>query len=387
MATAAREEKQKQPYEGSGAGGKFRKTPFRRTTQATPYDRPSTALRNPSTANSGWISKLVDPAQRLITYSAHRLFSTVFNKRLPPPSTEAYHEAKIKDKEKVGMDPPVVQKGAIDKNAAPSTTSDRDGFTLLEQILEQKTFTRLEIDRLKELLHSRTVDISVENEQKRSEVIPSKAVVSHDGKENLLKPHCKIKVASIATLFNPCCQYKSLMKMLLHLQSWQKLTWAVGPQNVPFPSKSPLMSVVPRISGNGAVLENGFATPRSRGRSAIHSMARTPYSRVQTSSTFKGVGSTVDTHGGPSSSSQSVWEQIQPSGSKQGVLKRRFSVLDNDIGSVGPMRRIRPKPNLLSSRGLNSPISSSAVSIHGTRISSGASPKPIIFHKEATLIG
>lgn len=87
MATAAREEKQKQPYEGLGAGGKFRKTPFRRTTQATPYDRPSTALRNPSTANAGWISKLVDPAQRLITYSAHRLFSTVFNKRLPPPST------------------------------------------------------------------------------------------------------------------------------------------------------------------------------------------------------------------------------------------------------------------------------------------------------------
>jgi hypothetical protein len=57
--------------------------------------------------------------------------------------------------------------------------------------------------------------------------------------------------------------------------------------SVPFPSKSPLLSVVPRISGNGAVPENGFATPRSRGRSAIHSMARTPYSRVQTSSTFK----------------------------------------------------------------------------------------------------
>lgn len=42
---------------------------------------------------------------------------------------------------------------------------------------------RLEIDRLKELLHSRTGDISIENEEKRSEVIPSKAVVSHDGKE------------------------------------------------------------------------------------------------------------------------------------------------------------------------------------------------------------
>ncbi|OMO52489.1 hypothetical protein COLO4_37176 [Corchorus olitorius] len=37
------------PYDGGlGAGGKFRKWPFRRTTQTTPYDRPPTALRNPS---------------------------------------------------------------------------------------------------------------------------------------------------------------------------------------------------------------------------------------------------------------------------------------------------------------------------------------------------
>ncbi|XP_068342804.1 nuclear pore complex protein NUP1-like [Pyrus communis] len=47
MASAAREEKQKQAYEGLGAGGKIRKTPFRRTTQATSYDRPPTILRNP----------------------------------------------------------------------------------------------------------------------------------------------------------------------------------------------------------------------------------------------------------------------------------------------------------------------------------------------------
>lgn len=57
--------------------------------------------------------------------------------------------------------------------------------------------------------------------------------------------------------------------------------------SVAFPSKLSLMSVVPRFSSTGAAPENGFATPRSRGRSAIHSMARTPYSRVQTHSTFK----------------------------------------------------------------------------------------------------
>lgn len=76
------------PYEsaGLGAGGKFRKRPFRRN-QTTPYDRPPPPpLRNPSTARSyGWLSKLVDPAQRLITTGAHMLFSSVFRKRLPPP--------------------------------------------------------------------------------------------------------------------------------------------------------------------------------------------------------------------------------------------------------------------------------------------------------------
>jgi len=80
----AREEN---PYEGGGGGGggfgKFRKRPLRKT-QTTPYDRPPTALRNPN-RNNGWFSKLVDPAQRLIASSAHKLFGSVFRKRLPAP--------------------------------------------------------------------------------------------------------------------------------------------------------------------------------------------------------------------------------------------------------------------------------------------------------------
>lgn len=48
----------------------------------------------------------------------------------------------------------------------------------------------------------------------------------------------------------------------------------------PFPQKSPTMSLVTKPSGQRP-LENGFVTPRSRGRSAVYSMARTPYSRPQ----------------------------------------------------------------------------------------------------------
>ncbi|RWW74691.1 hypothetical protein BHE74_00017365 [Ensete ventricosum] len=78
-------------YEG-GIGGKLRRRPLRRAA-ATPYDRPPTAARGlvvqPSEPEgSGWLAKLVDPASRLITSSASKLFSSVFRKRLPAPSVD-----------------------------------------------------------------------------------------------------------------------------------------------------------------------------------------------------------------------------------------------------------------------------------------------------------
>ncbi|KAM2065072.1 hypothetical protein ACFX1T_028096 [Malus domestica] len=389
MASPAREEKQKQAYEGLGAGGKFRKTPFRRTTQATPYDRPPTTLRNPSAANDGWLLKLVDPAQRLISTSAHRLFSSVFRKRLPPPqspSTGVNHEANMKEKEEVTMDLSGVLKGTIDQcsdPSHPSTTDDGGKLTDLQQILEQKTFTRSEIDRLTALLHSRTVDMPIENLEKRSEGIPSKSAVSHDGKEEFPKTPLLDKngidsrlasnpVVSPSVLDEDVASPAELAKAYMGSRPSKVSPSVLGLRSqthhedspilssVPFPSKSSMMSLVPRNSGSEGAPPNGFVTPRSRGRSAIYSMARTPYSRVHTITTFKGAGSTFNAYGG-ASSSQSVWEHSQPSGSKQGASKRRFSVLDSDIGSVGPIRRIRQKPNLLSSRGLSSPVSSTTI--------------------------
>lgn len=84
MAAAARESNERS-LEDRGGYGKSRKRPFRRSTHTTPYDRPATAIRNPSGVSDGWLSKLVDPAQRLIAYGAHKLFASVFRKRLPAP--------------------------------------------------------------------------------------------------------------------------------------------------------------------------------------------------------------------------------------------------------------------------------------------------------------
>ena len=48
------------------------------------------------------------------------------------------------------------------------------------------------------------------------------------------------------------------------------------------------------------------------------------------------------------------------------LLKRRNSVLDSDIGSVGPIRRIRHKLNLLSSKSSRTAIGGSPLSATGT---------------------
>lgn len=75
------------PYQSGGAGGKLRKKPYRRNIPVTPYDRPPTSLRN-NNSNQSLLTKIVDPASRLISAGAHRLFD-VFRKRLPSLSLQA----------------------------------------------------------------------------------------------------------------------------------------------------------------------------------------------------------------------------------------------------------------------------------------------------------
>ncbi|KAK6929005.1 hypothetical protein RJ641_005210 [Dillenia turbinata] len=348
MATAG-----EKPYEGAGgSGGKFRKRPFRKTHKTTPYDRPPTAVRNPTIIHGGdgsrgrWFSRLVDPASRLITASAYRLFGSVFRKRLPPPQPLA----------------------------SPSGT---EGEPEQEDVLRESVQN---IDHLMALLHSRTVDTPVANE-KRPEVLPLLPVAIHERREELtndvvqdnrVESHRSLAIVSTPVVnarvleedvASPAELAKAYMgsrpskvsPSMLGLRSQPLRQDAPLLDNQPLASHSPIISRVPNSSFHGA-LENGFTTGRSRGRSAIYSMARTPYSRGHLAGNFKGAISVNNSNGRPSlSSSQFTGEENSPSESKQMVLKRRSSVLDNDIGSVGPIRRIRQKPNLLSSRNLSIP--------------------------------
>ncbi|KAF9676510.1 hypothetical protein SADUNF_Sadunf08G0009400 [Salix dunnii] len=420
MAAAARESNERS-LEDRGGYGKSRKRPFRRSTHTTPYDRPATAIRNPSGVSDGWLSKLVDPAQRLIAYGAHRLFASVFRKRLPappsvaPPSqspntereTEVNRGALDKMKGMSSTDCLEVHKEVINASSGLINSSSRGGVSELELILKQKTFTRQwklsssvylfemsEIDRLTALLQSRTVDFPTGNEENKPEVIPSRAMVSEGKKELLTAPvtngfesgfySTPIVGSSVGeTLMLHLYFYSAhLQELLLVLNedvaSPTELAKAymgsrpskVSPSmlesrcqpfqdnstaliNHTFTPKSPMMSLTPRSSGCPGVPENYFVTPRSRGRSAIYNMARTPYSRVRSSTGLQGTGTSSDVFTALSSSSQNALENNRFSESKQGVqaLKRRSSVLDNDIQSVGPIRRIRQKSNLLPTCG------------------------------------
>ncbi|ESW17368.1 hypothetical protein PHAVU_007G233800 [Phaseolus vulgaris] len=405
----AREEN---PYEGGGGGGgfgKFRKRPLRKT-QTTPYDRPPTALRNPN-RNNGWFSKLVDPAQRLIASSAHKLFGSVFRKRLPAPPgpaappQEVVQEVRDHHQETaliVGNESSGKQK-VVGESSLQINCSDGDGLTELEKMLKQKTFTRSEIEHLTELMRSRTVGSSVGEERKNTEVIPSDPVLPHAQREEYLKTPALENVmdlvstpyvakVSVDDVASPAELAKAYMGSRSSKLSPSMLGIRSSPREDPtllrsqnFSQKSPIMSIVPRATTLTRVHENGFVTPRSRGRSAIYNMARTPYSRVHPGSVPK--GARVDVEGEPSSSAHHVIDHHMHSGSKQGLLKRRSSVLDNDIGSFGPIRRIRHKSNLLSSNRLSLSHLGNPISIDRSGVGTDAAQQPSSSTQKPNLLG
>ncbi|XP_022990208.1 nuclear pore complex protein NUP1-like [Cucurbita maxima] len=371
-------------YEG-GRGGKFQKRPLRRS-HTTPYDRPPTALRN--SAGNGWLSKLVDPAQKLITSSAHRLFSSVFRKRIPPPppslpvSREANDEMGNENHEEVAADLSGTQEGNCD--FGPSIKTDNThGVTDLEQILKEKTFTRFEIDRLTELLKSRVVDVPSGVEERKFEHASSTPVISYEIQEGSPKFRAQDGISShvvptqvmranvldedvaspaeIAKAFMGSRPPKATpLSMASHSHKFRD---NFASENL---SKSSALTLVPRSPGNFDVIENGFVTPRSRGRSALYNMARMPYSGVSATHSIKNSVATTDAYRATgSSSSQLALERGRVLGSKQGALKRRSSVLDDEMGHVGPIRRLRHKSNLLYPTGLSLPSSSTSIPVSG----------------------
>ncbi|KAL7109092.1 hypothetical protein ACP275_06G153600 [Erythranthe tilingii] len=119
-----------------------------------------------------------------------------------------------------------------------------------------------------------------------------------------------------------------------------------------FASKSPVMSLRTKTSAGRGAPDNGFITPRTRGRSAIYNMSRPLKSSVHPTSNLKGNGINSNGYAGlaMSSSSLSSVEPDERFGPKSMTLKRRSSVFDDDVGSVSSIRRIRQKTNAIAPR-------------------------------------
>ncbi|KAL2227601.1 UNVERIFIED_CONTAM: Nuclear pore complex protein NUP1 [Sesamum indicum] len=242
----------------------------------------------------------------------------------------------------------------------------------LEQLLKQKTFTRSEIVHLTELLQSRAVDMSVPDDGQKNEETASDFGRLQPFASEPLETNRSEGIRSSAVMSTPILNSKVLDDDIASPAELAKAYMGSRPSKVspsmlgsrrpvgrdeigllssgPFASKSSLMSLTKKTSVSPAAPENGFITPRSRGRSAIYNMARTPYSRVHPTSILKGSRLNSNGFAGPSmsSSSLSLAENDEKFESQPMTLKRRSSALDDEIGTFGPIRRIRQKSNLLA---------------------------------------
>ncbi|KAL8171049.1 hypothetical protein V2J09_022853 [Rumex salicifolius] len=353
---------------GGGAGGKFRRRPFRKP-QTTPYDRPPTALRitrrnDDRSSSGGWLSRIVDPASKLITASAHKLFSSVFRKRLLPPPQPSKDEDVEPLENHFGDAMTEVPSSTKERDTTEGNTqngSTTDGVAGLANILKKKTFTRQvfdqlnvsEIDHLTALLHSREVVKTATQPpagQSRHNEIRDTAFENGfnpfevSGADLTPAVRMNVNVGDVASPIDLAKAYMGSMSTSVSPSTLGSHSQAVKEGTTAFTalaSHRSSVSIVQKPLTSAATSQKGFVVPRSRGRSAIYSMARTPYFKAQQTVTN---GCNDAFHGNPLSSSQKT-------------LKRRSSALESDIGSVGPIRRIRQKPNLLYPKTLGLPSS------------------------------
>ncbi|EMS67324.1 hypothetical protein TRIUR3_03837 [Triticum urartu] len=104
-------------------------------------------------------------------------------------------------------------------------------------------------------------------------------------------------------------------------------------------SGAPLVQELNQVSNeNPGLPVNGYMASGLRGRSAICKMSRSPF--------FKGPSSSNDMNVSPFSLSHARTPSLAAGGRQ--VLKRRGTEFDNELGSVGPIRRIRQKSNMMS---------------------------------------
>uniref|UniRef100_A0A0D9ZE55 Uncharacterized protein n=1 Tax=Oryza glumipatula TaxID=40148 RepID=A0A0D9ZE55_9ORYZ len=356
------------PY--GGVGGKIRRRPASRAA-ATPYERPpaAAAARRLAAAaaaaaaeaedayppqggggGGGWVSRLVDPASRLIAGGAARLFSTVFRKRLDPAPAPAPPKSTPPggDNEPNQGLPESTQTGSkpiLEKGKNPTGASDNKALSEVEHLVE--------FDRLTDLLRARTVesDLSApaDNLDNKNEARNTMDGIGGSTSHGMAADHSIAADDPVCGASSPAELAKQYMNSRYSkenrpnsLRSQVLLKNKAEASNIAYDRRRPGGPFVQELSQfsneNSELPVNGYVTPGLHGRSAIYRMSCSPF--------FKGPSSSNDINMSPFSSSQTRANSLV-SGGRQ-VLKRRGAELENELGSIGPIRRIRQKSNMMS---------------------------------------
>ncbi|KAE9604467.1 hypothetical protein Lal_00031945 [Lupinus albus] len=173
-----------QPPQHRGAGGKLRRPPPRKPP-ASPYARP------PDTTRRRWISKLVDPAYRLIAGGATRILPSFFSTPAPAPALPVTSSDTQDDQGKwqsgeqghgddghksyshlqASKSTEIESAGHISGELKTSSVidlhrqdekgeqSDKNTISDIVKLVEGNIFSRDEFSRLVEVLNSRAIDL------------------------------------------------------------------------------------------------------------------------------------------------------------------------------------------------------------------------------------
>lgn len=375
--------------EERGAGGKLRKPPPRKPP-ASPYARP------PSTASRRWISKLVDPACRLIAGGATRFLPSFFSTAdsdsaiaNPPTSTEDQGKWRTGEqnnednllKSNLHLTASELSKIANtgDGSSKPNSSFDsvlprqdekgepheNNKLSDIERLVKGKKFTRDEFNHIVEVLNSRAIDVSDVEEGKEptnltfrqadeglvaTHNVPQVSNERRNEESNgaiwgSSTPFCLSKVqdnigASPIEIARAYMDFRSSeagpssKNLIRNVESTM-----LHSDEAAIKSYDPSPSKKSPTCWPGAVVQDAYATPLSQGsKYGLLNHARTPYSRTLLTKTKSKL---IHTQGSYSHISSTPLRQSHT----PLYLKDKLEVGASETGyeSIGPIRRSRHK--------------------------------------------
>ncbi|KAK4257398.1 hypothetical protein QN277_006991 [Acacia crassicarpa] len=377
-----------------GAGGKVRRL-LPRKPPATPYSRP------PDTSRRRWISKVVDPACRLIAGQASRILPSFFSKTssapaLPDPTSadedqgkglggeESHRDDRQNGDLHDGTSKPVETESTGERSNKPRTSpgfvlhrQDENGeqtknnkLSEIEQLVKEKRFSRDEVYRLMEIINSRARDLPnvVQGEENARLTVRNDnkdLVVSHDPKMSNEQRHEDLNGALWGSSTplemskvqddigaSPVEIAKAYMgSRAFEVGSSSKTTLHTIESGMLHDNEAAIKPYVPSLTPKpsacwpGAVVQDSFTTPQSQSRGfGLHNFPRTPYSRTLLS---KSKSRSIHMQGNYSNMSSTP---LQSQTTLYLQDKSRGDALEEGgYGSIGPIRRIRHKAGTQSS--------------------------------------